>query len=128
MIKLLRGQSEKVSVTEKLKTIKDGKPSDGAEVSISFEVPVIDSAMQARLLDLSGYVYSQEGKQRYIACQLKNCITDDELNINGEVFSASELASIGDMTDRTTLGILAIISREVDKTIFVQVSDEKKFG
>ena len=125
-MKLLRGQAEKVNIKERIKMMKNGELSDGPEVSISFEVEVVDSALQARLLDLSRFVYSQEGKQRYIACQLKQCISGDVFTVNDADMKASDWATMADFTDPETAGILAVISREIDKHVFTQAEDEKK--
>lgn len=123
MIKLLRGQSQTVDIKERINLGEDKK---GLEVSVSFAVNVVDSALQTRLQDLAQYAYTQEGKQRYVACQLKNCVTDDEIIINGTKIGSSELASMADYNDATTVNILALISMEIDKCVFVQDDEVKK--
>jgi len=123
MIKLLRGQSQKIEVKERLKLAKD---KQGAEFSLSFEVNVVDSALQTRLQDLAQYSYTQEGKQRYVSCVLNNCIADDEITINDAKMKASELAKMADYSDPTTISVLAVVCREVDKCVFVSDEEAKK--
>jgi len=126
MIKLLRDETVQVDVKKRLKTSVEGKLVDGKEVHLKFAVLCINSALQARLLDMSRMVFTQEGKQRYIACQLNNCIADDQLEINGKIMSASQLAEMADFADLTTAALLALVSMEIDKTIFASGEEEKK--
>jgi len=127
MIAFLRDQVSDVSVTEPVKVLdKEGNPADGEKVTIEFAVPVIDSSMEARLLDLARFAYLNEGKQKYLACQLENCIKDDSIKVNGAEVSASKLAHQGDLADPVTSGILTIISSEIDALIFVTEDDAKK--
>jgi len=127
MIAFLREQVSEVSVTEPLKVFdKEGKVTDGATVTIEFAVRVIDSSMEARLLDLARFVYLNEGKQKYLAYQLENCIKDDVIKVNGEALSAKRLAQHGDVADPVTLGVLTIISREIDAKIFIAEDEVKK--
>ena len=127
MIAFLRDQVSEVSVKEPVKVLdEDGKVTDGKKVTIEFAVQVIDSSMEARLLDLARFVYLNEGKQKYLACQLENCIKDDSIKVNGKEVSAEKLAHHGDLADPVTSGILTIISREIDALIFVTEDTKKK--
>jgi len=127
MIAFLRDQVESVSVSEPVKILDDkGEVTDGPTVTIEFDVPVIDSSMEARLLDLARFAYLNEGKQKYLACQLENCVKGDVIKVNGEEISAKKLAKYGDLAEPVTSGILTIISREIDANIFVSEDDKKK--
>jgi len=127
MIAFLRDQVSNISVTEPVKILdKDGKVTDGPTVKVEFDVTVIDSSMEARLLDLARFAYLNEGKQKYLACQLENCVKDDVIKVNGETISAKKLAHKGDLAEPVTAGILTIISREIDDKIFVTEDDKKK--
>jgi len=127
MIAFLRDQVSSVSVSESVKVLNDnGEIVDGPTVTIEFDVPVIDSSIEARLLDLARFAYLNEGKQKYLACQLDICVKGDVIKVNGEELSAKKLAHHGDLADPVTAGVLTIISSEIDGKIFVTEDDKKK--
>jgi len=121
MIKLLRGQSQKVDISDNLQ-IGEKK----VEFSLAFDVVVVDSALQARLQDLALIASSQSGRQKYIAFVLNNCIEGDCITINDSDMVASEVAKMADFGDPTTIGILSIVCREVDKCVFISDEEAKK--
>ena len=117
MIKLLRGESEQVDVKEKI---------GGVEVEISFRISVVSSSMQARLLDLAKFAFSDEGKQKYFSCQFKNCLDGDVITVSGKDICASELADRADLSHYDTMQIIGLVSGRIDKFIFVQDEEVKK--
>ena len=118
MIKFLLGETERVSVTKKLKS--------GVDVRIAFTAAVITSAIQMRLADMARFLVSDEGKQRYISLQFKNCIDGGKVTINDQDFEAVKLADNADFTDATTSEIIGIISHEIDKRCTTNEKEIKK--
>lgn len=127
MLKFLKGESELINVKERIKVHdKKGLIVDGAEVSVEFRASVIDSIKQSQLLDLARFVHNGEGRVNFIGFQLRNCIEVGTLKVNGTDVDAVKLAEMADLTHAETMGILTIISREIDAICFPTEEDKKK--
>jgi len=116
LIKLLKDQATHVSDTIEL---------NGNDVLIEFDVITISSSNQARLLDKASLIKDGESRLNYFKEQVK-CVEGDKVLIAGDEFSAKELAEKGDFTHETTGAILAFISRQIDKVIFLDDDEAKK--
>jgi len=116
IIKLLKDQATSVNETIEI---------DGVNASIEFDVKSLNSSMQARLLDKATRIVDAESRLAYFREQMR-CIDGDNIKVNGEDISAEQLAELGDFTHATTGAIIAIVSKSIDKVVFLDDEEVKK--
>lgn len=98
--------------------------TQAAGAEIEFEVQVITTAQQARLLDLAQRADSVEGMHRYMAEVLRSCVQG--LRVGGTAIDAAELAERADLSHRDTLAIVQAIVAEAERVIFAGAEHEGK--
>jgi len=116
IIKLLNNQ---------VTAIKESVEVSGTDVVVEFDVKTVDSALQARLLDKATRIKDAESRLVYFKEQVK-CIENDTIKVNGDDVSASQLAEIGDFTHEATGAVIGLVSKQIDKVVFLDDEEIKK--
>jgi len=103
VIRLLKGEATPVE-------------TEAEGTAIRYEVKVITTAEQARLLDLARRADTIEGMQAYMAAVLRIAVQD--LTIGGHDVDAAELAERADLSHQPTLAIIKRIVAEAERALF----------
>ena len=111
MFKLLKGEVEHVKVEFK-----------GTE--IAFDIKVITTAEQARLMDLGRTPRTVENIHRYWKAVLEICV--DNLRIGNQAVDAADLAKRADLSHETTVELLRTIVETVEEKAFASEEEAKK--
>ena len=111
MFRLLRDQVEHAEIEV-----------DG--IKVEFDVKVISTSEQARLMDLAGLPATIENRSKYWQQVLISCI--DNLVIGGQSVDAVELATRGDLGHKQTIKIMREIASKAEDYIFVTEEEVKK--
>lgn len=85
-------------------------------VPVSFDVEVISTAQQARLISLAAKEPTVENRVAYMTTALGMAVRN--LIIDGEEVDAAELAKRADLSHQQTFEIIAGIVAEADKLLF----------
>jgi len=103
VIRLLKGEATPIE-------------TEAAGTQIKYEVKVISTADQARLLDLAQRVNTIEGMHAYKAAVLRTCVQG--LVIGGQSVDAGDLADRADLSHQQTLEIVQRIVAEAERVLF----------